>query len=264
MAQKFDISEYEYHEFGGRSRDKGAENYVFQDFQKLSKEISSVNNKVIRLESNKSTKPNFQLSPIVKKYRGLLEEEEKEKERRISDSVEMKVSEIYEKAFDAGREEGLNLGKQEAFDHMRDEVDRKISLLNEFIEEVLAFKEKIITQQKDQIIYLLKNISKWIILRELEEDGQYIYRLLEKLILEIQTRENLLIRVGDKYYTQISDVLEQVEKNLGKLTNIRIEPDYNIEDIGVILESENGIIDSRMTEQLNILSEIFDSSFSHT
>jgi flagellar assembly protein FliH len=67
--------------------------------------------------------------------------------------------------------------------------------LNQMIQDVYERRDKIFEEQKIEIYETIKTLPKWVILRELNEDGQYIQRLLEKLILEIQTKNNLLIPI---------------------------------------------------------------------
>ena len=54
-------------------------------------------------------------------------------------------------------------------------------------------------------------------------------------------------------------VLETVQKKLGELSNVRLEIDYDIKGPGIILASDNGIINATLTEQLNNLDKLFET-----
>ena len=118
--------------------------------------------------------------------------------------------------------------------------------------------KSIITNQKKEIYLLLRNLSKWIILKELNDDGKYIERLLEKLLLEIQARQNLLIQVNANDFAQMPEVLAHVQTRLGELKNVRIEIDSAILTSGIIIESDNGIINATMEEQFKSLDKLFE------
>ena len=122
---------------------------------------------------------------------------------------------------------------------------------------VLQTQEEIINQQKSEIYLLLKNLAKWIVLRELKDDGQYISRLLERLVQEMQVKSNLLIKVNKKSFEGMEEVLETVQDNLGKLNNVRVEVDYDVSENGLIVEADNGIIDGTLEEQFKKLDELF-------
>ena len=104
----------------------------------------------------------------------------------------------------------------------------------------------------------MKNLTKWITLKELENDGKYLERLMEKLLLEIQSRSNLLIQVNMNDFQKMPEVLEVVQSKLGELKNVRVEVDPAILTRGIILESDNGIINATMEEQFKSLDKLFE------
>ena len=48
--------------------------------------------------------------------------------------------------------------------------------------------KKIISKQKSEIIDLVKSLTKWVIKKELEDDGDYLKRLLDQLISITKTK----------------------------------------------------------------------------
>ena len=53
------------------------------------------------------------------------------------------------------------------------------------------------------------------------------------------------------------EVLDHLHEKLGELENVRVEVDYDIEGPGIILESQNGIINGTLKEQFNSLDKLF-------
>ena len=127
------------------------------------------------------------------------------------------------------------------------------------INDVLVLKEEIVNNQKQDLYNLVRNLTKWVILRELKEDGEYITRLLEKLVTEIQTKANLLVQVDQKSFEGMEDVLETVQERIGTLKNVRVEVDYDIDGQGIIIDSDNGIINGTFEEQMISLDKLFES-----
>ena len=214
--------------------------------------------KVIKEERTFAKQSQFKVNPIVEKYRGLKDQEEQEYLEAVEKEVVRRISEIQDEAFMAGFDEGVNQGREEIFNEMRSVVDQKLDNFTQMVTEVLKTQDDILAQQKKEIYVLLKNLTKWIIIRELKEDGKYIERLLEKLLLEIQARNNLLIQVNPTDFGGMPEILAHVQSRLGELKNVRVEIDSAILTSGMIVESDNGIINATMEEQFTSLDKLFE------
>ncbi len=214
--------------------------------------------KIIKEERTHAKNTQFKVNPIVEKFRGLKDQEEREYEEAVEKEVVRRVAEIQDEAFKSGFDEGVNQGREEIFSEMRNVVDLKLDNFSQMVTEVLKSQDQMIVDQKKEIYMLLRNLSKWIILRELKEDGTYIERLLEKLLLEIQARQNLLIQVNANDFASMPEVLEHVQARLGELKNVRVEIDSAITTGGIIVESDNGIINATYEEQFKSLDKLFE------
>lgn len=255
-----DIQNYTFENFSNSS-DKNNDVKVFE-FKTLetNKQFTSgeEHQKVIRREREISKETSFRVNEIVQEYRGLKDQESREYEERIAIEVKRRVEAIQDEAFKAGFEEGALQGREEVFEQMRSVVDEKLEDFNAMITSVLSTQETILAAQKKEMYALLRNLSKWIVLRELKEDGKYIERLLERLLHDIQSRSNLLIQVNADDFGQMEDVLIHLQSKLGELKNVRVEIDSNIPTRGIVVESENGIINATMEEQFKSLDKLFE------
>ena len=145
---------------------------------------------------------------------------------------------------------------------MRSVVDQKLENFSQMVTSVLKTQENILAKQKTEVYQLIRNLTKWIVLRELKEDGKYIERLLERLLLEMQVRNNLLIQVNTDDFAHMPEVLEHVQSRLGEMKNVRIEIDSTVKSRGIVIESENGIINATMEEQFKSLDKLFEDVIS--
>ena len=213
--------------------------------------------KTIKIERTNAHQSHFKVNSITEEHRGFKDQEEAEYEERVRAEVELRVNAIQDEAFKAGFDEGVSQGREEIFNEMRNVVDQKLDNFSQMVTDVLKTQESLLELQKKEIYVLLKNLSKWIILRELKDDGLYVERLFEKLLVEIQARGNLLILVNENNFKDMPEVLEHVEQRLGKLKNVRIEIDSSVNTSGMIIESDNGIINATMEEQFKSLDKLF-------
>lgn len=214
--------------------------------------------KTIKIERTNATQAQFKISSIVEEHRGLKDQAEAEYEARVQQEVNIRVAAMQENAYAEGFNAGVSQGREEIFNEMRNVVDQKLDNFSLMITEVLKTQEEILEKQKKEIYEMLKNLTKWVILRELKDDGKYIERLFEKLLVEIQARSNLLVLVNEANFKEMPEVLEHVETRLGQLKNVRIEIDSSVSSNGIILESDNGIINGTIEEQFLSLDKLFE------
>ena len=243
QASNLDISSYDFTEFSDHELLESPEQ----------KEIE------LKVERAHAIENEFKISPIVKKYRGLKQQEFEEREKLIEEEVAKRFALVEEKAYQDGFEKGRIEGKEEVFNQMKEEVEEKLSVITQMVNEVMETREEIFQAQKIQIYEMIRNLTKWIILRELKDDGKYINRLLEKLIVELDAKSNILIQVNKNMFEKMPEVMQIVEQTFGQLTNTRIEVDYDINDQGIIVHSDNGIINGTLEQQFENLEKLFES-----
>ncbi len=258
-----DVQEYSFHSFDQLEADlegrRDISGFEFKSFEEHRPEKRPSFQKVISEERKRAKDRHFEISPVVRHHRGLVEQEETERERRIAEEVERRVAEVYSSAVEEGRAEGIEIGRQEVFEQTRSLTEEKLEALTHMIHNVLAAQEEILKNQKTEIYSMIRNLTKWIILRELKDDGTYLERLLEKLIIELQSRNNLLIQVNKNDFDQMPEVLDVVSNKLGGIDNVRLEIDFDISEQGIVVESENGIITGTLENQFASLDKLFES-----
>lgn len=265
MVKQFsDVLEYQFHNF--TEQDIDADKVTVFEFKPLLNNNQTIGRsdfqKIIKEERSHAKNTHFKINPIVEKHRGLKDQEELEYEETVEKEVVKRISEIQDEAFKSGFNEGVNQGREEIFTEMRSVVDQKLENFTQMVNDVLRTQDDIVKNQKKEIYTLLKNLSKWIILRELKEDGAYVERLLEKLLLEIQARQNLLIQINANDFSGMPEVLNHLQSRLGELKNVRIEIDSSVESKGMIVESDNGIINATLEEQFKSLDKLFENVLS--
>lgn len=215
---------------------------------------------VIKKERLYAQGTQFNVSPIVEHQRGMKEQEQREYDEKVKQSIEEKFDKCKEQAY----QEGWEKGRHEGFESVQAELKEKVKLqVEEFarhIEEVREEYEDLLTSQKYKIYELVKTLTKWVILRELKDDGKYLERLLKKLILELNSKSNLLLKVGRQNVERVPEILEVFESQFEHVKNTRVEVIQDKDapsEKGMILESENGILDGTLKTQFRSLDKLF-------
>ncbi|MFT6632307.1 MAG: flagellar assembly protein FliH [Bacteriovoracaceae bacterium] len=200
----------------------------------------------------------FEMSEIIKEHRGLNRQAEEDFQIRVKAEVEKRIEALREEAYGEGYNAGKELGRDEAYTDTKAQFDEKAQ---QFAEQVDSLKENIQSvyqQSKDNAYLMVKNLSKWVILKEVDEK-YYLARLLEKLIHEINSKSNLVIHVNEDAFGYMPEIVKIVERKVGKLTNVRMEVDFEMTDNGIKLESENNIIDGSLEAQFKSIDALFKS-----
>lgn len=254
-----EIVDYQFADLKGVPLNESTSNYEFLDISKVSPSQEKEHQEVIRNERAHASRSNFKVAPIVREHRGMIKQEEDERENQIQNEVSRRLLMIEEDAYERGFQRGQEDGREEVFRETQAATDEKLELLNGMIKEVLGAKAEMLKEERVQVYETVKTLTKWIVLRELKEDGTYIERLLEKLILEMQTKSNLLIHVNQSAFESMPEVLDQIQKRIGELTNVRVEVDHNQDLPGMVLQSENGILNGRLGVQFKNLDKLYSN-----
>lgn len=213
---------------------------------------------IIRTERAHEAASSFNIDPRIKEHRGLVNQEKQDYENAVAAEVERRLEKLSKEAYNQGISDGRATGMQQAYDEALLKHEENIVKLAEMIEELNTTRKEILESSKEEGYKLIKNLTKWIVLKEVE-DKEYIQRLLEKLILEMNTKSNLLVKVDNNTFGFMPEVIQFIENKLGQLTNIRVEVQEDMSGKGIILESENGIIDGSLDAQFNSIDKLFES-----
>ena len=257
----YEVSDYVFEPLSlnsSSSQDDTPRAYEFKNIEKGKLALEKHEN-LIKKERVAAQKNNFRIAPIVLEHRGLLKQEQEEREQQINDEVERRLHALSEKAFEQGFEQGREEGRGQVFDQMRAEVEARLELVNQMTNSILVQQTDVLERYKKEIYNIVKSLSKWVILRELSEDGQYLERLLEKLVLDINSRTNLLIKVGPSNVEKMDHVFDVVQGKLGQFQNIRLVVDDSLDDLGLVVESENGILNADFNQQLKAIDQLFET-----
>jgi flagellar assembly protein FliH len=268
--KNFNISEYNFSEFNNRNKNVGdsgdesgihaatnkVKGFLFDDLvtpQKWEDKKAE-----IQTERDQAQQNDFVFSPIVEKFRGLKRLEIEEKNTKIEIEVNRRISKISEEA----QESGFGQGKKEAMKSVYESneilIQKEIAEFRNLVQEISEQQKQVLEGATKKIFLLLKSLSKWVILRELKDDGEYIQRLFEKIALELGSKKNLLVKVNEENAKKMPEIFSRLIPTLGELKNVRIEIDNSLGLRGAVVESEFTIIDGAFETQMEKLDALFE------
>lgn len=240
----------------------GFQAFSFKEISGEPFNAEKISDEEIRSERSFASKNNFKIDNIVRDYRGLSRQEQNDLEQKIQAEVSKRLEAAYKEAYEEGLERGRNEGKEEALNEYHEALGQKVEDFTQILAQVQHQSTKVLDKSRVEVYEFVKRFTKWIILKEINEKV-YLEQLLEKLILELNARKNLIVKVGRANFADMPEILKTVEARLGQLQNIRVEIVPEINHPGIILEGENGLIDGSMEGVFQNIDRIFEQVIGH-
>jgi flagellar biosynthesis/type III secretory pathway protein FliH len=138
-------------------------------------------------------------------------------------------------------------------------------VIEEFTERLKSTQsqmQELLVENKSQMYEVLKRTLKWLVLKEIQDEG-YLPRVMEKLILELNQKQNLIIKVPSSDLAPVKEMIAELEKKVGELTNVRLEPSLEMQGRGVIIETENSLLDASPEALFLTLDKLFEQALGH-
>lgn len=218
--------------------------------------------KVIRAEREAEAKSSFKIDAIVRDMRGLSSQEQDDLDQRISEEVERRIARLRDEAHREGLEKGRMEGADAALREAMQRHEAQIEQMEGMLLDLQRQSEERLEAQRRDVYELVKRLSKWLVLKEVGDDS-YLPKLVEKLILEMNQKQNLILRVHPDDLALMPGLLEKIEARLGALTNVRVEPGLEMSARGLVLETENGIIDATPEALFQTIDKLFEAVVGH-
>lgn len=236
--------------------------FEFQTLEGETLKSTSVSEEDIREERAFAAKSNFKIDEIVSDLRGLSRQEQNDLEEKIQTEVARRLEIAYAEAYQEGLDKGREEGRAASMAEFQGGVVQKVEELAAVIETIQVQSEKILKKDHHDVYEFIKRFTKWITMKEVNE-GIYLEALLEKLILELNSRKNLIIKVGKANFASMPEVIKAVEGRIGPLSNVRLEIVSELNHPGIILEGENGLIDGSLESVFKNIDRIFEQVVKH-
>ena len=239
-----------------------ARNFEFQDLSKTALKPNQPSAKILRTEREAEAKSAFKIDGIVRDLRGLSAQEKDDLETKINKEVEIRLRQIQDQAYreglDKGRMEGADSALQEAMQVHQEQISTVQSMITSLQESF----QKNLHDNQHEMLEMSKRLVKWLVLKEIQDDS-YLPKLLEKLLLEMNEKRNLVVRVHTADFKAMPQLLEEIQNRLGSLPNVRVEPDLDMQHRGISIESENSIVHGTVESLFKTIDRLYESAASH-
>jgi len=250
-----DVKNFEFNQFHENLSTAIPADFKLMDLDKTTQSLK--HQTIIRQERENANLNHFRIDKIVSELRGLTHQEQDDLEKKINLQVEDRVNKIKQEAYLDGIEKGKLLGSEKALNQALEMHQKQIDEMAEIVGGIKAQSEVLLIKNKKEIYLVIKRLIKWLVFKEIQ-DTSYLEKLLEKLILETNQQNHLILRVSQSIITEMPHVIKKIETKMGTLSNLRIEIDQNQSSAGIILETENGILDGSLEGLFKTIDKMFE------
>ena len=178
---------------------------------------------------------------------------EKEKNAILEDAHQQ-ADVVLEKARNDGREEGIQLGREEGIAQIREEEKQIILDANAKAEKTLEDAKKesqmYVQQAEDQIAQIAMQIVEKILPQHFIDVPTLVLPLVQKALLKVKDQPSVNVRVSPDSYDLVLMARSEMQNLLEGNALLEVHSDENLGPGDVILETPNGDVDARLSTQL--------------
>lgn len=173
-----------------------------------------------------------------------------EKAKKEAEIIKKKA---YEEGFIKGKNEGLELEKK----RLSEIVHNLINGLS----EINYLKEKMVEQLEKNMIILIKEISKKVILNETFTNKEIVKNLIKQALQQLIDKTHVDIKVSPQDFEYLLKFKKKFLEEVEGLKHINIIKEKKVKPGGFIIETDAEILDGRIEKRLeNIFKAIEEQS----
>lgn len=166
-----------------------------------------------------------------------------EREEESASLTEISREEIGRNSYQKGYEEGSQKERKKVVEIM--------AILEKIVKDLQVKKEAMLNEMKGKIVEIAIATAKKIIKKEIEEDSETIVRVVREALTRIKQAQKITIKVNPQDWMKLKEVQPELLSSSLREGSVYIEKDEAIAAGGSLLETDKGIIDARIEQQID-------------
>lgn len=222
------------------------------------KETQETKNKIKEELEQIERKKNETLESANSEALKIIEEAKENSSKEANELIEKSKNDIEQERIETIKK-AYNEGYQDGLEHIKSELNEKITDFEAFCSNQYEIKDKIIKSANKDILDLIINISKKILLKEL--DAQTIDKIIKNTISLLEKKENITILLSQKYAKllyeyqkeSLADNIEFNFEDFKQYENFEIVYNPSFDDDTIIVENLKERYDASINSQLDVI-----------
>ncbi len=179
-------------------------------------------------------------------------EEARERALKLVDDAERGVAEIESQAKSQGYQVGLGDGRAAA----GAEMEEMLETMRGLVEMARAERHKIIESAESEIVRLSLNIAERILNAHVALEPATVLDMTRAAITRVVSRETVTVRVNPADIELMREHRERLMA-MNDIDNLRLIEDQRVDRGGVLIETDSGTIDAKISTQLREVRRVF-------
>ena len=167
---------------------------------------------------------------------------------RIIENAQKRAEEEYENIRQQAYQEGFTKGQEDGLNKFQNDSIEALKSLETLSSSSFDLKKNIIDSATLDIVELVSAIADKVC--HIKFDSEVLHKITLDAIKELNDKENITIIVNPKLVDNISQLCENFKNEVPKLQSIKILEDNSVSPDGVIVETLNTRLDSRVSSQI--------------
>ncbi len=218
-----------------------------EDIHKI---IENSKSEAFRLIQDSKEKAKQEMRKAKFEAEQLLERAKLDNERLIKEA-EMRVGEIEHEAWRKGHDAGQEIGYKDGQGEVRRLIDRLGTILGHSID----IRGEIIRESEKQMVELILIIARKVIKDEIIERKEIVINNIREAMARIKERDRIDIRVNFADLELTTSHKNEIIRMMETLKKVNIYEDTRVDRGGVLIETDIGTIDARISSQLTELEQ---------
>ena len=172
---------------------------------------------------------------------------------RIIEDARKKGEKEYEKIKNQAYEEGFAKGQQDGLEKFKSDSIESLNALETLSSSSFDIKRNIIDSANLDIVELVTAIADKVCHLKFDED--VLRKITLDAIKQLNDKEHITIIVNPELVNAINKLSEEFKNEIPKLQSLKILEDNSVSTDGVIVETLNSRLDSRVSAQIAEISE---------
>ena len=167
---------------------------------------------------------------------------------RIIEEARKKAQKEYDSIKEQAYKEGFSKGEKDGLEKFKIDSHEALKSLETLASSSFDMKKNIIDSATLDIVELVTTIADKVC--HAKFDTKTLYKITIDAIKQLNDKENITIIVNPKLVNNINELVEHFKQEIPKLQSIKILEDNSVSPDGVIVETLNTRLDSRISAQI--------------
>ena len=172
---------------------------------------------------------------------------------RIVEDAKRKAQQEYESIKNEAYKEGFSKGERDGLEKFQTDSYEALKSLETLASSSFDIKRNIIDSASLDIVELVSAIAQKVC--HVKFDKEILYKITLDAIKLLNDKENITIIVNPILVENINSIADKIKEEIPKIQSIKIIEDSSVSPDGVIVETLNTRLDSRISAQIAEISE---------